>query len=85
MSPLVQRHMTTGSFADQPHPGAVCDTARRQDVNIRQRHLRNGLLTVTTTASVVKGTWVAQHTGQQWQDVFIAIEFGEGDQPMFSC
>ena len=66
MSPLVQRHMPTGSITYKPRPGAVRATARRQDVNIRQRHLRNGLLTVTSTASVVRGTKVAQHTGQQW-------------------
>lgn len=56
ISRLVQRYNVTGSVADRPRPGAMAATTRRQDVYIRQRHLRNRTLTATSTANLVIGT-----------------------------
>ena len=53
---LVQRYMITSSASDRPRPGAMRATTRRQDVFIRQHHLRNRKLTATSTANIVVGT-----------------------------
>lgn len=56
ISRLVQRNNATGSVSDRPRPGAMRATTRRQDVYIRQRHLRNRFLTASSTAHLVVGT-----------------------------
>lgn len=53
---LIRRFNATGSVADRPRPGARRVTTARQDVFIRQRHLRNRFLNAQSTASIVVGT-----------------------------
>lgn len=55
VSRLLQRYNTTGTASDRPRPGTPRVTTRRQDVYIRQRHLRNRFLTATSTANIVIG------------------------------
>ena len=52
---LVQRVNTTGSFSDRPRSGAPHVTSVRQDVFVRQRHLRDRFTTSQLTSSVVVG------------------------------
>ena len=56
ISRLVQRYNATGSVSDRPRPGAMRATTERQDVYIRQRHLRNRFLTALSMANLVVGT-----------------------------
>ena len=52
---LVQRVNATGSLADRPRSGAPRVTSVRQDVYIRQRHLRDRFVTAQSTSSLVLG------------------------------
>ena len=52
---LVQRVNTTGSLPDRPRSGAPRVTSVRQDVFIRQHHLRDRFTTSQSTSSVVVG------------------------------
>ncbi len=45
ISRLNQRFLVTGSTKDRPRPGQPRVTTQRQDVFIRQRHLRNRFVT----------------------------------------
>ena len=56
ISRLLQRYNRTGSVSDRPRPGAMPATTPRQNVYIRQRHLRNRKLTASSTANLVIGT-----------------------------
>ena len=53
---LVRRVRQTGSVSDRPRPGQPRVTSRRQDVFIRQRHLRDRTVTTQSTAPLVIGT-----------------------------
>ena len=52
---LYQSYRTTGSVKDRPRSGQPRVTTRRQDVFIRQRHLRDRFTTSVTTAQSVVG------------------------------
>ncbi len=52
---LVRRVAVTGNVADRPRTGQPRVTTRRQDVYIRQRHLRERFLNAQQTASIVIG------------------------------
>ena len=52
---LVQRVNNTGSLSDRPRSGAPRVTSLRQDVFIRQRHLRGRFTTSQSTSYVVVG------------------------------
>lgn len=52
---LLRRYRQTGSVSDRRRTGSPRVTSRRQDVYIRQRHLRNRFLTAQSTAVIVVG------------------------------
>ena len=54
-SRLLMRYQLSGTTKDRPRPGQPRMTTPRQDIFIRQRHLRERFLTSSSTAKILLG------------------------------